>query len=103
MNKKDLNWKNKLEHAEKSYIKGFDGMFYKQKKVKKERPLEIHFKITEKYRIYLDVVFRDVGNCESHIKPFYRIKVFDVANEISLKNEPILKKNIKYDLMILLN
>jgi hypothetical protein len=94
--KKEQLWESKIKAADKSYFTGFDGMFYKQKKVKRERPIEIHFKFTEKYRIYLDVVYRDVGVWESFIKPCYRVKVFDASNTISLKNEPIFRANIKY-------
>jgi len=96
-NKKEQLWESKIKSADKSYIIGFDGMFYKQKKAKRERPIEIHFKFTDKYRIYLDVVYRNVGQWEIWIKPFFRVKVFDASNQISLKNEPILKANIKYD------
>jgi hypothetical protein len=32
-NKKERQWENKIISADKSYFIGFDGMFYKQKKV----------------------------------------------------------------------
>ena len=98
-NKKDQLWENKIKSADKSYLIGFDGMFYKQKKAKKDRPIEIHFKFTNKYRIYLDVVYRDIGSWYDgiKIKAYSRVKVFYASNQISLKNEPILKANIKYD------
>ena len=96
-NKKEQLWKNKIKSCDKSYLPGFDGMFYKQKANKKDWPMEIHFKFTNKYRIYLDILHKNIGKFEYDFKKFSRVKVFDATNQISLKNEPVFKVNIKYN------
>jgi len=90
--KKNELWIKKIEACEKPHYKGFDGLIYKKRKGKVNRPIEIHFKFTDRFRIYLSTVYRggDDSIAYSHVK------VFDASCDIDINNKPIFQSKVHY-------